>query len=160
VRGADEPAVLGSDPSVGVVRGSDPVDLDGQVRGVGIDAVDVDRFRRVIARRPRVADRVFTDSELADVARNPDPTPRLAARFAAKEAVMKALGVGIGAFAMRDVEVKRAESGAPGLVLVGRAASIAHGRGIGDWHVSLTHTDLVAIASVVAVGIPQAGTGE
>lgn len=129
--------------------------LKGSVRGVGIDAVDVDRFRRVTARRPSLIGRVFTESERADASRGADPAPRLAARFAAKEAVMKALGVGIGALSMQEVEVTRAESGAPGLALAGRAAALAAERGIGAWLVSLTHTDLVAIASVVGVDAPQ-----
>ena len=122
------------------------------VRGVGIDAVDVERFRRVMERRPRLARRVFTDAERAYAALVTDPAPRLAARFAAKEAVMKALGVGIGAMGMREIEVTRAESGAPDLVLAGRAAALARHRGVGGWHLSLTHTELVAMASVVAVG--------
>ena len=114
--------------------------------------MDMERFRRVIGRRPRLVDRLFTETERADAARMVDPTHRLAARFAAKEAVMKALGVGIGALRMREVEVLRTESGAPDLVLAGRAAALAANKGIGVWHVSLTHTELVAIASVVAVG--------
>ncbi|MGA2036963.1 MAG: holo-ACP synthase [Acidimicrobiales bacterium] len=127
------------------------------VRGLGIDAVDVERFRRVIARRPTLAERVFTDTERADAARVKDAAPGLAARFAAKEAVMKALGVGIGALGMREIEVTRAGSGAPNLVLAGRAAALAEHRGVGAWHVSLTHTELVAIASVVAVGTQRNG---
>jgi len=124
----------------------------GAVRGIGIDAVDVDRFRRVLDRRPRLADRVFTSLERKDVASTKDPSERLAARFAAKEAVMKALGVGIGALGFNEVEVVRLESGEPQLVLVGRAADLAADRGIERWLVSLTHTETVAIASVVAVG--------
>jgi holo-[acyl-carrier protein] synthase len=127
------------------------------VRGLGIDAVDVQRFRRVIARRPSMVRRVFTDTERADAARVKDPAPRLAARFAAKEATVKALGVGIGALGWREVEVIRTEGGAPDLVLGGRAIALAVDRGVGTWHVSLTHTDLVAIASVVALGTQEKG---
>lgn len=123
---------------------------DGVVRGVGIDAVDVDRLRRALVRRPRLAERLFTDAERAYAGRVADPGPRLAARFAAKEAVAKALGVGIGAVSWRDVEVVRASSGAPGVALAGRAAALAAGRGVGRWHVSLSHTDSLAVASVVA----------
>lgn len=128
------------------------------VRGLGIDAVDVERFRRVMERRPRMADRLFTDAERADAALVRDPGPRLAARFAAKEAVMKALGVGLGAFAMSDVRVSRAESGAPHLELVGEAAALARRMGISRWHLSLTHTESVAIASVVAEGVEPDGS--
>ena len=120
------------------------------VRGIGVDAGAVDRFRRVIERRPALLDRVFTSTERRDAGRGGDPSPRLAARFAAKEAVWKALGVGVGAVGFRDVEVLRAESGAPRLALSGRAASLAEMRGVGRWHVSLSHTDTLAVASVVA----------
>ena len=129
------------------------------VVGIGVDAVDVERFRAVLARRPGLLERLFTAGERAVAARVPDPAPRLAARFAAKEAVLKALGVGIGAAAFHDVEVVRADSGQPRLVLTGTAAALAVGRGVTRWHVSLTHTDAVAVASVVAEGgvTPEAG---
>ena len=126
----------------------------GAVRGVGVDAVDVERFRRVLTRRPALAERLFTEAERAYAGRVADPGPRLAARFAAKEAVLKALGVGIGAAAFRDVEVVRAPSGRPALVLAGAAAELAAVQGVTRWHVSLTHTELVAVASVVAEGEP------
>jgi holo-[acyl-carrier protein] synthase len=129
------------------------------VVGVGVDAVDVDRFRRVLARRPALIGRVFTEGEQADAGRQRDPTERLAARFAAKEAVMKALGSGLGSFGLRDVEVVRAPghsaaAGAPSLRLVARAADLAEARRVRRWHVSLTHTSSVAMAVVVAEGEP------
>ncbi len=71
-------------------------------------------------------------------------------RFAAKEAVMKALGVGLGAFAFHDVEVVRADSGRPALVLRGRAGELSDARGVQGWHVSLTHTAALAQAVVIA----------
>jgi holo-[acyl-carrier protein] synthase len=122
------------------------------VRGIGVDAVDVGRFRRAIERRPALVDRLFTPAERAYAERSRDPGPRLAARFAAKEAAWKALGVGVGAVGFQDVEVVRSEGGAPGLSMSGRAASLAARRGVRRWHVSLTHTDTLAVASVVAVG--------
>ena len=122
--------------------------------GIGLDVVDLDRFRLLLSRRPAIAERVFTASERADAARAKDPVPHLAARFAAKEAVMKALEVGIGAFAFREVEVHRAKSGAPGISLSGRAAVLARDKGADVWHLSMTHSDLVAAASVVAVSAP------
>jgi len=125
------------------------------VAGIGIDAVDVGRFRAVLDRRPGLVDRVFTDAERADAAERADPAEHLAARFAAKEAVMKALGTGIGGFALTEVEVHRAPGpgatrNAPSLVLHGTAAALAGARGAGRFHLSLTHTDDVAIAFVVA----------
>ena len=84
--------------------------------GIGIDTVEVERFRQALRSGPGIADRLFTPAEQAYGRRQRDPAERLAARFAAKEAVMKALGVGLGAFAFRDVEVVKAPSGAPSLV--------------------------------------------
>jgi holo-[acyl-carrier protein] synthase len=124
----------------------------GGVRGIGVDAVDVVRFRQVIERRPGIVDRLFTDTERAYAQRSRDPGPRLAVRFAAKEAVLKALGVGVGGAGFRDVEVVRGENGEPGLALSGRAAALSVGLGVRRWHVSLTHTDTVAVATVVAEG--------
>ena len=121
------------------------------VIGIGIDAVEVDRFRMVLARTPGVARRLFTESERAYGNRKRDPAERLAARFAAKEAVMKALGVGLGAFAFHDVEVVRAPSGQPRLELRGQAAALARERGVSGWRLSLTHTHRVAEAVAVAL---------
>ena len=119
--------------------------------GIGIDTVEVDRFRRALQKRPGIADRLFTPAEQAYGRRARDPAQRLAARFAAKEAVMKALGVGLGAFAFRDVEVVKAPSGAPSIRLTGKAAELADRRGVTDWRISLTHSDLVAEAIAVAL---------
>ncbi len=119
--------------------------------GIGIDAVDVPRFRKALSRRPRLAGRLFTEGERAYGSRHRDPAPPLAARFAAKEAVMKALGVGIGAFAFRDVEVVSAPSGAPSLALHGGADELARRLGVEGWRLSLTHTDQLAQAVAVAL---------
>jgi holo-[acyl-carrier protein] synthase len=119
--------------------------------GLGIDAVDVARFREVLARQPSLAERLFTAGERSYAGRLADPAPSLAARFAAKEATMKALGVGLGAFRWRDVEVVRSESGRPSLVVSGGAAALASEQGVGNWHVSLTHTSSLAGAVVAAL---------
>lgn len=128
------------------------------VLGVGVDAVDVPRFRAVVARRPGVADRVFSDGERAYAARFADPATRLAARFAAKEAAMKAMGAGLGAFALRDVEVARDDRGAPVLLLRGAAADLARERGVARWHLSLTHTATSAVAVAVAESVAESGS--
>jgi holo-[acyl-carrier protein] synthase len=125
--------------------------LEKHLRGIGIDAVEVDRFRKVIGRTPGVVRRVFTAGEQAAGARRKDPAQRLAARFAAKEAVMKALGVGLGAFKFHDVEVVNAPSGKPELILRGRAADLARELGVSSWQLSLTHTDRTAHAVAVAL---------
>ena len=118
--------------------------------GLGIDAVDIERFRQLLARRPQATERIFTDAERALLSARADPVPGLAARFAAKEATMKALGTGLGGVRFADVEVFRGGSGAPRLEISGLAASRAEALGIRSWHVSLTHTDSVATAVVVA----------
>lgn len=128
------------------------------VVGIGVDAVDVDRFRGLLGRRPGFAARVFTSSELADVSAFEDPAERLAVRFAAKEATLKALGRGIGACKFSDIEVVRrggdGSPSAPSLRLEGDAANLASERNVSQWHVSLTHTRLVAVAVVAALAIP------
>jgi phosphopantetheine--protein transferase-like protein len=114
--------------------------------GVGIDVVDVDRFRLVLERRPRIVDRLFTDGERRDARSQPE---RLAARFAAKEAVLKALGVGAGVTPWRSIEVILSSSGAPRVVLHDCASEIADSQGVGYLHLSMTHTDHLAAAFVV-----------
>ena len=119
--------------------------------GIGIDAVEIARFRNVLARTPTVARRLFTDAERAYGNAARDPAPRLAARFAAKEAVMKSLGVGIGAFGFHEVEVITADSGAPSVELRGAAADLAARLGVTSFQLSMTHTELVAEAVVAAL---------
>jgi holo-[acyl-carrier protein] synthase len=111
--------------------------------GVGIDVVDVDRFTRIITRRPALAVRLFTDGERAHSAAS------MAARFAAKEAVAKALGAPAG-LAWHDCEVVSAESGRPRLVLRGSVAAAAEAAGVHCWHLSLSHDAGIASAVVVA----------
>lgn len=118
--------------------------------GIGIDVVEIERFRRSLERTPTMRERLFTEVELAYVAPKTDPVPSLAARFAAREAVMKALGLGLGAFGFHDVWIERAASGVPSLAFAGRAAELSDEAGVRRWHVSLTHSDLVAVAYVIA----------
>lgn len=122
------------------------------VVGVGIDLVDIDRIRRLLERHPRFARERFTADERAWCDQRRDPAERYAARFAAKEATLKALGVGLGALRLVDLEVVRAPSGAPELVLHGTAADLAASQGVAAWKVSLTHSQGLAAAVVVAVG--------
>ena len=115
--------------------------------GVGIDVVDVPRFEIVLGRRPRIVDRLFTEGEQRDARGKAE---RLAARFAAKEAVMKSMGVGAGSVPWKSIEVKRAPSGAPSVLLHGAAAQLARQRGADEFSISLTHTAMTAAAFVVA----------
>ena len=121
------------------------------VVGIGMDAVELDRFRLALARRAGLKDRLFSDAERSYSERKTDPTERYAARFAAKEAVMKAMGVGLWKFKLRDVEVAKARSGAPSIRLHGRAAEMAVERGITGWLLTMTHTEKTAFAIAVAL---------
>lgn len=120
--------------------------------GIGVDLCEVDRMRTALARTPTLRDRLFTDAEQAYCERRTDPAERYAARFAAKEATLKAMGLGVGACKWREIEVARAESGAPSLVLHGGAQALADERGITGWRLTMTHTHRVAEAIAVALG--------
>ena len=122
------------------------------IRGVGIDSVEVGRFRSVARRHGRpFLERLFTAGELKYCMSHADPYPSLAARFAAKEAILKALDAR-GLWRWHDMEVSRAESGRPGVTLKGGAAKYARKRGAGAFHVSITHDSGRATAMVVATG--------
>jgi holo-[acyl-carrier protein] synthase len=124
----------------------------GDVIGIGTDLVELERFRTVLARTPGIVARVFTDDERAYAELQADPTERFAVRFAAKEAVLKAMGAGIGECALREIEVVRAETGAPSVRLHGKAAALAAARGVGEWRLTLTHT--ASLAQAIAVALP------
>ena len=123
---------------------------EGVNAAIGLDLVDVRRFAAVLERRTGMRLRLFTEGELSYAMATVDPDTRLAARFAAKEAVMKVLGVGLGACKFRDIEVVRHPDGRPELVLHGLAAERAAAAGLADWQVSLSHTESVAAAMVLA----------
>ncbi len=112
--------------------------------GVGIDLIEIDRLERALERHPRLAERLFTDAERDYAARRSRPGRHLAARFAAKEAVVKALGLS-GGFGLREIEVVAGEP--PTVRLSGRAAEVAGNRRI---DISLTHSRDNAAAVAVA----------
>ena len=125
--------------------------------GLGVDIVDVARIGSMLARHPdRFCQRVFTDSERRYADADSRRTERYAARFAAKEAVMKALGAGWGSIGWTDIEVTRSESGAPGIALTGSALRISESLGVRKWLLSLSHTETTAIATAIAIGDPSA----
>jgi holo-[acyl-carrier protein] synthase len=114
---------------------------------VGVDVIEISRVAATLARfGDRFLSRIYTESEIAYCRGR---APQLAARFAAKEAVMKALGTGTRGVGWREVEVTRARSGAPSIALHGRAAARARTLGIDRLAVSLSHSREYAVASVV-----------
>ncbi len=112
--------------------------------GVGIDLLEIDRFERALRRHPRLAARIFTEAERGYAAARARPARHLAARFAAKEAVVKALGLS-GGFGLREIEVVAGEP--PTVRLSGRAARAASGERV---DLSLTHSrDFAAAVAIV-----------
>lgn len=124
------------------------------ILGTGVDIVSVDRVRRVLARqRARFTERVFTPEEQEYCNTHRDPAPHYAVRFAAKEALLKALGTGwTGGIRWIDVEVRREEGKAPVIRIHGEAARIAAEMEVRAIHVSLSHSDENAVATVVLEG--------
>ncbi len=117
--------------------------------GVGIDLIEIERIERALERRPRLAKRLFTPDEIAYAAGRARPGRHLAARFAAKEAVMKALGTGARGVAWREIEVLPNHRGKPLVYLHGRAEKRAERIGLEELDISLSHSRDFAVAFVV-----------
>lgn len=114
----------------------------------GVDLIEVERLQKAIERHgDRFLFRVFTKQELAQLR---DDIPSLAARWAAKEAVAKALCTGIGDVSWKEIEILRGPAREPILQLHGAAKRLAKERGIQNWSISLSHTQVYALAMVVA----------
>ncbi|MFN7020076.1 MAG: holo-ACP synthase [Phycisphaerales bacterium] len=124
-----------------------------RIIGHGIDIVSIERIAALAAdHAERFLERCYTPDERSYQAGSRRYHEHLAARFAAKEAVMKALGTGLdNGILWTDIEVVRSPRGEPGLRLTGRAAEIAASRGIRRWLISLSHTNDLAVASVLGL---------
>ncbi|HJW39374.1 MAG TPA: holo-ACP synthase [Candidatus Udaeobacter sp.] len=136
-----------------------PPALENQmsVIGIGVDLVECTRIQRSIDRfGDRFLHRVFTDGEIEYSMSMKFPARHLAARFAAKEAVSKAFGTGIGkAMGWRNIDIRKKESGEPFLVFSGPAKELAARRGVTSALITLSHTEHHAMASVVLEGTPS-----
>jgi holo-[acyl-carrier protein] synthase len=119
--------------------------------GVGIDVAEIERFGAALARTPEMARRLFLDSELYLTSGERRGVASLAARFAAKEALAKALGAP-GGLLWTDAEVYVEDSGRPRLRVTGTVAARAAELGVATWHVSLSHDAGIASAVVIAEG--------
>jgi holo-[acyl-carrier protein] synthase len=122
-----------------------------EIRGLGVDICEIERMERALARHPSLAERVFTVEERAYCDSRSRPAESYAARFAAREAVIKALG-GYGGKRWRDISVSRAPSGAPSVVLAGNAKARADALGVERVLLAMTHERASAVAFCVAVG--------
>lgn len=120
--------------------------------GVGIDVVDIARFEQALARTPGMAVRLFTEGERIL------PAHSLAARFAAKEALAKALGAPRGLL-WTDAEIVASPAGRPHLKVSGTVAAAAAESGVTNWHLSLSHDAGIASAVVIAEGDKPTGLG-
>ncbi len=119
----------------------------------GVDLVEISRFKSVVERHGRrFLERVFTLQELEEVGEVNGKMASLAARFAAKEAVSKAFGTGIGLLTWREIQILRGPEREPVLYFSGTAARMAEEQKLSAWSVSLSHTEQYAIAMVVALG--------
>ena len=132
-----------------MARQTDPV-----IIGVGIDVVPVDRFAESLIRTPGLRDRLFTAEEQRTPSGGVRSGESLAARFAAKEALAKALGAP-GALHWHDAEVTVGEHGRPHLAVRGSVAGRAAQLGVISWHLSLSHDGGIASAVVIAEGVPR-----
>ena len=132
------------------------------IKGVGVDLVKIPRMRKIVERwQDRFLRRVFTDAEIAYCQKRRDPVPHLAARFAAKEAALKALGIGLRlGVSWRELEVRRERGQAPVLVLSGRSRSIGEALGGRRLLLSLTHDGDYAFAQCVLIGDESAAGGD
>jgi holo-[acyl-carrier protein] synthase len=119
--------------------------------GVGIDVAEIGRFEAALARTPGMAERLFTPAELLLPSGAPRGSASLAARFAAKEALAKALGAPAG-LQWLDAEVTTSANGQPHLTVQGTVAARAAALGVRGWHVSLSHDAGIASAVVIAEG--------
>jgi holo-[acyl-carrier protein] synthase len=123
----------------------------GGVVGVGIDLVAIDRMATALGRTGGFATRYFSDDERSICESRPDPAASYAARFAAKEAALKALGLGIFELPLREIELIGGGDAPPELRLVGTARTRADRHGVGRWLVSVSHDGGLAVAVAVAL---------
>lgn len=121
------------------------------IAGLGVDIVEIERMRVALERHPRMRERCFSETERDYCDRRTRPEVHYALRFAAKEAVLKALGTGFSGMRFTDVEVMRNDRGRPVPVLHGRAAEAAETLGVVEMHLSLSFTHSTAVASAVAL---------
>ena len=120
--------------------------------GLGTDIVEVKRIKAAIAKNDRFITRVYTPAEIAYCQQKKRPELSFAARFAAKEAISKAFGTGIGKISWLDMEITNAQSGQPLVHLSGKCAMISQEKQVKAIHLTLSHTDEYAVATAILEG--------
>ena len=118
---------------------------------VGVDIIEHERFARALERHPRLVERVFTAAERDYCQSRPNPLQHFAARFAAKEAVGKAIGTGVRCWS----EIEVSGPGSPGVSVTGRMGRAAAAAGIGSLAISMSHSESVSVSVVIATGNPD-----
>lgn len=119
--------------------------------GLGVDIIEISRIKNAVAHNPRILDRLFTGNELNDYRERGSRAETLAGKFAAKEAVVKALGTGLRGFPWTDMEVLPDTLGKPNCTFIGKAADKIQELGIEAVLISIAHNRTMAIANAMAV---------
>lgn len=122
------------------------------ILGVGTDLIEIQRIQRAIERNPHFLERVYTEKEIAYCRRKARPWQSYAARFAAKEAVGKAFGTGLGPIGLTEIEIVNGPNGQPQVTLYGAAQALAAERKVRRVHISLSHSEAYAMATAVLEG--------
>ncbi|MCX7831995.1 MAG: holo-ACP synthase [Actinobacteria bacterium] len=125
--------------------------LSSQSLSIGIDVVDIDRFEGVLKRKPRFAEKYFHQEELESLRNRKNFTRHLAGRFAAKEAIVKAMGTGFSGFSLKEIIVLNDKSGKPLVRLEGKALQVCKELGIEEFALSISFSKNTVVASAVAI---------
>ncbi|KAB3533560.1 holo-ACP synthase [Alkaliphilus serpentinus] len=120
------------------------------IKGTGIDIIEIERIKRAMERSPKFIERLFTQGEIILLKENQLKPSSVAGFFAAKEAVLKALGTGLRDIQWRDIEIYKDELGKPYIKLHNNALNIAYSRDITEIHISISHSRGDAIAQAIA----------
>lgn len=122
-----------------------------KISNIGIDIIEIERIQDLLKRKPRFIEKFFSEEEIAPIRKKVNFERHLAARFAAKEAAVKALGTGFDGIPFKDIVVVKDTKGKPGIELRGKALKVAESRGISGIALSLSFTHSTAAASAVAL---------
>ncbi|WP_408955556.1 holo-ACP synthase [Natroniella sp. ANB-PHB2] len=122
------------------------------MQGLGIDIVEIERIAEAIKKREKFKQRIFTKNEVSYCEEYKESWPYYAARFAAKEAIVKALGTGFRGFTWKEVEIVKDDLGKPTVKLYNRAQKLAQEKGIKNFLISISHSRDYAVAQAIAIG--------